>query len=150
MASTHALASMPACPVTGDPAVRCLQSIGVQALQRVWRAAGAGDLSHLFAKVERLGLYESRVGLFFFHPVIAGDELFYARFYASIGGHDLINKRLPLRVEYRHAAALIPAGATVLDVGCGMGGFKAHLPHAEYRGLDPYAPPTAPSQILRE
>jgi SAM-dependent methyltransferase len=95
-------------------------------------------------------LYESPAGLYFFDPPIAGDGDFYRRFYTRIGGHELINKRLPLRVEYRHAAKLVPEGASVLDVGCGMAGFGTHLPHAQYRGLDPYAPAEAPAQVVRE
>lgn len=41
-------------------------------------------------------------------------------------------------------------GMRVLDVGCGIAGFRTHLPHARYTGLDPYAPPAAPDCVVRE
>ena len=45
---------MPACPLTGNPAVRCIQSVGV-ALCGAFGGPGAGDLSHLFANVAVAG-----------------------------------------------------------------------------------------------
>jgi SAM-dependent methyltransferase len=107
-------------------------------------------VERLFPGRERLGLYESRTGLYFFDPMTAGDASFYEKFYSSVGGHRVLNRRLMSRVEYMHAAKLVPKQASVLDVGCGIGGFKAHLPHASYRGLDPFAPAQAPSYVLRE
>jgi len=105
----------------------------------MWRMAGAGDLSHLFAGCKQIGLYESDNGLFFFQPMIAGDAAFYRKFYARIGAFDTLNKHLMERPEFLRAAAFVGADASVLDVGCGMGAFSAHLPHARYVGLDPYA-----------
>ena len=32
----------------------------------------------------------------------------------------------------------VPPGARVLDVGCGLGGFRACVPEADYTGLDPH------------
>jgi SAM-dependent methyltransferase len=143
-------APVPVCPLTGEPPLRLVHSFAAKSLMRLWRGAGAGDVERLFPGRERLGLYESTTGLYFFDPMTAGDAAFYGKFYASVGGHRVLNSRLMSRVEYIHAARLVPDQGLVLDVGCGMGGFKAHLPHARYQGLDPYAPEQAPAYVLRE
>jgi SAM-dependent methyltransferase len=116
----------------------------------LWRAAGAGDLSRLLPGVKQIVLYESDTGLFFFDPMIAGDEMFYKQFYKRVGAYARFKHRLMSRVEFRRAASLVPQGAAVLDVGCGMGAFAEHLPQARYTGLDPFVPDDAPDYVLRE
>ncbi len=142
--------ALPACPLTGTPARRRVHGFATAPLMTMWRMAGAGDLSHLFAGCKQIGLYEAESGLFFFQPMAAGDADFYHKFYTRIGAHRQFNKHLETRVEFMRAAAYVEAGARVLDVGCGMGAFSAHLPHARYVGLDPFADSGAPAYVLRQ
>ncbi len=48
-----------------------------------------------------------------------------------------------MRHEFLMAARRIPPDARVLDVGCGLGGFRACVPEADYTGLDPHMAPHA-------
>jgi SAM-dependent methyltransferase len=130
--------ALPPCPITGRPAKRRVHGVSKDLLIRLWRAVGGGDLTRLYAGTSGLALYESDAGLFFFHPLIAGDEAFYRAFYGSFSADDFLSAPGRERTEFRHAGALVPAGADVLDVGCGPAGFRAYVPHATYHGIDPY------------
>jgi SAM-dependent methyltransferase len=141
---------LPPCPLTGRPAKRRVHGFATGPLLAVWRVAGAGDLSRLFGDTPQVVLYESDTGLFFFDPMTEGDEGFYKTFYRRSRAYARLDRRMISRVEFRHAAALIPAGANVVDVGCGMGAFSAHVGHASYVGLEPFAPNGAPDVVLRE
>jgi SAM-dependent methyltransferase len=86
----------------------------------------------------------------YYHPAIEGDARFYAEFYSRVGMHDRLIRELLARVEFRRAASYVRPGDRVLDVGCGVGAFRAHVPDARFLGLDPFAPPEADSLVLRE
>lgn len=116
----------------------------------MWRAAGAGDLSHLFPDAPQVVLYESDTGLYFFVPAVAGDGDFYQRFYATHAAHATLGAHPEARREFIAAARHIAAGARVLDVGCGSGAFREHLPQGTYCGLDPYAEAGAAADVIRQ
>ncbi|WP_295392408.1 methyltransferase domain-containing protein [uncultured Thiodictyon sp.] len=142
--------TLPPCPITGRPAKRRVHGVAASVLARMWRLAGAGDVSRLLPTSGQVVLYESDTGLYFFHPRTAGDDAFYTRFYTAHRAHSLLSARPHGRVEYQYAVRHIPPGALVLDVGCGNGELGGHLPHCTYRGLDPYAGPGASPAVRRE
>ena len=144
------MSDLPPCPITGRPAKRRVQGIGVGLLKKMWRYAGAGDVSHLFPDAGKIALYESDTGLYFFEPRIAGDADFYTRFYRSHNGHALLEAYPEQRAEYRQVARHCAHGASVLDIGCGNGELGKHLPGCTYCGLDPYAGSDASGSVLRE
>lgn len=136
----------PACPVTGAPAVRLVQWISTKFLISLWRIIFHVDARASFGQHERIGLWESPTGLYFFDPPLEGDRAFYTQFYdvllrRKLWSHDAI------RHEFELAGRRIGAGAQVLDVGCGFASFRQVIPHARYLGLDPNVadrPSTAP------
>lgn len=142
--------SWPACPITGRPARRRIQNIPVKLLRALWRLGLGIDTDRLLPAGDPVGLYESDCGLVFFHPALPGDTAFYADFYRRVRMHELLAVEPMRRTEYRHAARHVDPRAKVLDVGCGRGGFRRHLPTVHYRGLDPYAPPDAGHEVIRE
>lgn len=66
----------------------------------------------------------------YFHPPIAGSQDFYTRL-SRFEWYYQTEK-----AEYRMAAAIIPPGARVLDVGCGDGKFSKWVSRCNYVGLD--------------
>jgi SAM-dependent methyltransferase len=144
------IAELPRCPITGTPARRKVQGISAKFVRDMWRYAGGVDVDRFFAGRDEVGLYESECGLMFFEPRTAGDQAFYSEFYARIDAHGVLNAGIDSRVEYLAAARHIPPGAAVIDVGCGGGEFRRHLRHANFRGLDPFAPADAHESVLRE
>ncbi len=104
----------------------------------LWRIAFGVDARGSFAGVERFGLWESPTGLRFFDPPREGDHQFYLDFYAGLKRRRLMTVET-VRPEFLMAAQHVPRGARVLDVGCGLGGFRAYVPEADYAGLDPHA-----------
>lgn len=143
-------AALPPSPITGRPAKRRVQHISKSLLRALWGRGLGIDIGRLLESVPSLGLYEADDGLLFFHPAITGDSEFYAAFYAKVGAHEHLNRHVLERAEYRHAARHIAPNAAVLDIGCGFGAFRVHLPQAHYLGLDPFAPAEADSAVLRE
>jgi SAM-dependent methyltransferase len=141
---------MPPCPLTGKPALRRVHGVSTKTIEGIWRHAQGIDVSHLFAGHDRLTLYESPTGLYFFEPRIVGDGCFYDEYYRRWHFHEALTRYAESRVDYIRAAGYIPAGAEVIDVGCGPGVFRQHLAHAHYTGLDPYAGPDADAAIVRE
>jgi len=139
----------PTCPITGEPA-RAVQSVSTKFVRHLWRLGQGVDVARLFTGVKRLTLYESPSGLMFFDPPIVGDADFYARFYAKWDIHKGLTEEVDRRVDFRRAARSVPEGATVIDIGCGPGLFRRHLPHARFVGLDPYAGPGADEAVIRE
>jgi SAM-dependent methyltransferase len=141
----------PNCPITGRPAVRLIQKIHPKLLTKLWRHAGRVELGHLLLPAGAIGLWESPCGLAFFHPAIEGDEALYPAVYRNIGADRwLLNDRDGGRAEFGAAAALIRPGERVLDVGCGEGAFRRHIPESIYTGLDPFAPEDRGAHVVRE
>ncbi len=126
----------PACPVTGEPAARLVQWVSTKFLINLWRITFRVDPRAIFGERERIGLWESPTGLYFFDPPLEGDHAFYSQFYdillrRKLWSHDAI------RHEFKLASRRIRAGSRVLDVGCGFASFRKVIPHARYLGLDP-------------
>ncbi|WP_375465647.1 class I SAM-dependent methyltransferase [uncultured Methylobacterium sp.] len=129
--------AIPPCPITGAPAVRCIERIDASFLTILWYLSGEVDVGPLLLPAKNLRLWESPTGLAFFDPPIAGDVTFYQTFYGRIDAHDKLAGPETERLEFRRAAQYVTAGARVLDVGCGHGGFRHYVPDAAYTGLDP-------------
>jgi SAM-dependent methyltransferase len=67
----------------------------------------------------------------FFVPLMCGDSAFYQKLQAFSWYY------LEEKSEYHMAVRLIPAGSSVLEVGCGSGAFSTFLPPGcRYRGLE--------------
>lgn len=136
---------VPRCPITGEPARRHIQDVGVKMLRSLWRYTAGGDPGHLFAGIKRFRLWESPCGLAFFDPPIAGDREFYRQFYHKIGAHDRLAGPTGIRPEMSIAGEQARPGDSVLDVGAGEGGFRRFLPEGvRYVGLDPSFAEDAP------
>lgn len=151
MATNKSAAAPPACPITGQPAVRRIQALPTGLLLRLWRYAGGVKLGHLLRGRGGFGLWESACGLAFFHPMVEGDATLYPTFYRNVGADRwLLSDPHQAREEFTAAAALINSGDRVLDVGCGQAAFRPHVSHARYVGLDPYAPEGLGGDIQRQ
>jgi SAM-dependent methyltransferase len=105
-------------------------------LTDLWRIHFRVDARASLAGLDRIGLWESPTGLYFFDPPCEGDRAFYSQFYDWVKARGLFTDRT-VRVEFLIAAERISPGARVLDVGCGDGNFRQCVPRAEYTGLDP-------------
>lgn len=141
---------LPPCPLTGKPALRRVHGVSTKTIEGIWRHGQGIDVSRLFAGYDRLTLYESPTGLYFFEPRIVGDSRFYDEYYRRWPLHEGLTLHSESRTDYIRAAGHIQAGAEVIDIGCGPGVFRHHIAHARYTGLDPYAGPDAAPVILRE
>ncbi|MEM7425056.1 MAG: class I SAM-dependent methyltransferase [Pseudomonadota bacterium] len=129
----------PLCPVTGEPAERLIQYVPVTLLRLMWRCLGWTDVSRLFAGIDKVGLWVSPCGLAFFSPAIEGDDAFYKAVYGRFKFHEMLAEIARERPEFIEAACHVAAGDRVLDAGAGSAGFRHHVEHAEFTGLDPYA-----------
>ena len=127
---------VPLCPCTGEQAVRLVQTVPARLLVELWRRVLGADVRSSFGDVRRFGLWESPTGLYFFDPPVEGDAVFYQSFYRN----RTLRRHLedPDRSEFRQAATHVGSGDRVLDVGCGFGPFRHHVPQARYLGLDPH------------
>lgn len=126
----------PLCPITQEPAARFVQTVSAKLLVGLWKYGGV-DLGAALLPYGRFHLWESRTGLMFFDPPVAGDADFYRDFYAHVDAHERLGGKGEVRHEFKMAAAHIGAGERVLDVGCGLGRFRNYVPQALYTGLDP-------------
>lgn len=129
--------SNPACPVTGEPAVRLVQWVPTSLLIKLWRVIFKVDARSCFGHEERIGLWESPTGLYFFHPAFEGSHAFYAQMYEFVLERKLAS-RDAIRHEFELAARRVLPGDRVLDVGCGFASFRRMIPQASYVGLDPH------------
>lgn len=128
--------SNPRCPITGEPATRLVQWVTCDLLVLLWRSIFNVDARPSLGGNQRIGLWESPTGLYFFDPLLEGDHEFYSQAYAYVAerklwSHDAVRQAFVL------AARQIAPGTRVLDVGCGLANFRSVIPHAEYVGLDP-------------
>src|SRR6202023_144059 len=64
----------PACPVTGRPAVRHVQSVAARLLTDLWRIEFKTDARPSFRGVNRFGLCFAATGLFLFDPPLEVDR----------------------------------------------------------------------------
>ena len=103
----------------------------------LWRIAFGVDAHGSFAGVERFGLWELPTGLYFFDPPREGNHEFYSDLFARLKRRRFFSVEC-VRPQYLMAAEYIPPGARLLDVGCGLGNFRACVPQADYTGLDPH------------
>ena len=141
----------PLCPLTGRPAIHCVQSVSVNALTKAWKLACGAEVEGLFTNKTQISLYESDTGLMFFHPTAEGDELFYEKFYKSYQVLKRLDNFSLERNEYLQAAKFVKPGDNVLDVGCGNAQFFAHISHSSYTGLDLYSSASGESpRVLNE
>lgn len=127
----------PLCPITQEPARRFVQWVSPGLLTGLWKRSAGVEVGRLLKPAGRIGLWESPTGLLFFDPRVPGDAEFYRSFYEAIDAHEMLTGPKTIRQEFRLAAAHTRPGERVLDIGCGLGGFRAYLPQAEYTGLDP-------------
>ncbi|MGQ0671563.1 MAG: class I SAM-dependent methyltransferase [Hyphomicrobium sp.] len=148
-APPHSRAAPP-CPLTGKPPRRRVHGVSANVIKGIWKTGQGVDVSHLFAGHDRVTLYESPTGLFYFEPRITGDGNFYDTYYSKWHVHEGLTHKYEQRVDYIRSGKHIPAGAKVVDVGCGPGVFRHHLGHAHYTGLDPYAGPDVDDVVIRE
>ncbi len=140
---------VPLCPVTGQPALHHVQWVSARLLRDLWRIEFKADARAAFCGIDRFGLWESPTGLYFFDPLLEGDRDFYVQFYSRIKSLGLFSQKT-VRGEFIMAARAIPAGACVLDVGCGLANLKSCVPHGTYTGLDPQiAEESGSGDILR-
>jgi len=124
--------------------------MATKALADIWRYGQGVDVSYLFKGLTHVGLYESATGLVFFDPPVVGDGKFYGTYYARKDIKASLTLGADTRVDYATAASHVPAGAELVDVGCGPALFKAHVPQANYTGLDPYATVETAAVIIRD
>ncbi len=128
--------STPRCPITNEPATRLVQWVTCEFLNFLWKTIFNIDARSSLGQHQRVGLWESPTGLYFFDPMLEGDHAFYAQAYAYVTERRLWSKDA-VRQAYLLAAPRISPGASVLDVGCGLANFRSVIPHTEYVGLDP-------------
>jgi SAM-dependent methyltransferase len=127
---------IPKCPVTGAPAVEKIQSIKSGFLITSWKHIMKVDARPSFGGVQSFDLWRSPTGLYFFDPMTEGDAEFYSVFYGKLLKSGLWSETCT-RQAFAVAARRISDGQRVLDVGCGMGNFRAYVSGARYVGLDP-------------
>ena len=147
--SDHPSSGHPVCPITGEPALRLVQSVSVALLNGLWRVSHGVSTVGVFSGIPRFRLWESPCGLAFFDPMIAGDADFYHHMYGRMKLHAVLTGAEVQRPEFDWTAALVAPGASVLDVGGGEGGLSRHLPHARYTAIDPNAQGSQASIDLR-
>lgn len=130
--------------------MRRIHGVSKRVLQDIWRFGQGVDVARLFKDFDRFSLYESPTGLVYFHPMVIGDESFYRTYYDKWHVHEGLTKYSESRADYMETARHVRPGAKLIDVGCGPGIFRRHIPHAQYHGLDPYAETNGDPAIFRE
>lgn len=126
-------ASPVSCPLCGEAGSRPVDVLSGRLLARSYVQSLGEDLAPVFAAgvPEELTLRECcRCGLRFFRPVFAGADDLYARLQTRSWYYE---REKP---EYQIAARSLPQVGRLLDVGCGAGHFREHVPWVEYVGLE--------------
>ena len=100
-----------------------MQWVTTRLLADLWRIVFRTDARTSLAGIDRIGLWESPTGLYFFDPPVEGDQTFYREFHSRLKRRGLFTDEF-VREEFLIAARHIPFGARVLDVGCGQGNFR--------------------------
>jgi hypothetical protein len=101
---------VPLCPVTSQPAIRRVQTVTTRLLVDLWRIIFNTDARESLAGIDRIGLWESPTGLYFFDPPLEGDHKFYTQFYARLKRWRLFSDET-VREEFLIASKFIPSGA---------------------------------------
>ncbi|WP_419730616.1 class I SAM-dependent methyltransferase [Lichenicola sp.] len=118
-------------PLTGSTDTVLVHELDVAQIVLGYRLRLGVDVSRLFAGVSTLRLlHEPATGLSFFDPPILGDGAFYDELARHPGYYP------GERQEFALAAAHVPPGARVCEIGAGACSFPAHIPHADYVGLE--------------
>lgn len=115
-----------------------MQWVSARLLVGLWKHSFKVDVAAALLPYGRFGLWESPTGLMFFDPPVPGDAAFYRDFYAVLDAHEKLTGPKTVRREFQMAGERIRPGDRVLDIGCGLGGFRTYVPRAEYTGLDPH------------
>ncbi len=114
-----------------SPSPEGLQRISTRDLVRAWRQDFGIDVAALFTGVDDLNLQrDAETGIISFEPKVLGDAAFYQALRRFKWYHP------SRKLEHAHAAASIPHGARVLDIGAGNGDFAGYLSGASYLGLE--------------
>ncbi|MES2758598.1 MAG: class I SAM-dependent methyltransferase [Pseudomonadota bacterium] len=119
------------CPACSASAVAAVESIHSADLVQGYRDKGI-DVAAAFAATPAIALYRCcGCDLGFFSPPCAGD----AAFYEQLQQFDWYYQ--DDKPEYGYAGQHVDEGASVLEVGCGKGAFRAALPASvSYTGLE--------------
>ncbi len=132
----------PICPLCRESDVRAREDIPVATLRSLYESLLGPSIREEFAGVPTyLTLYEcQRCRLRYFVPALVGT----ARLYALLQAFPWYYEES--KPEFATATEFIPAGARVLEIGCGSGHFRRHVAECSYVGLEPSA--AARSQAL--
>jgi 2-polyprenyl-3-methyl-5-hydroxy-6-metoxy-1,4-benzoquinol methylase len=120
------------CPLCGSKENDLIKVIPSKWILKEYEKLCSQDFSYLFDN-NKVGLYQcASCTLKYFHPKIAGDELFYSSL-QKISWYYLEDKE-----EYRFASSFIENNYKVLDVGSGKGAFSNFVKkkNATFIGLD--------------
>jgi 2-polyprenyl-3-methyl-5-hydroxy-6-metoxy-1,4-benzoquinol methylase len=122
------------CPLCSSAAQVRVDEVAWDALVAAYALPSLGvPVAHLAPDaIRHITLWEcSDCGLRWYDPPVAGD----AAFYEALQRHDWYY--MPDKAEFEFAAARVPAGSRVLEVGCGRGLFAQRLAAGcTFRGLE--------------
>lgn len=124
------MSDIPASPLTGLRDARQVGTIPVAPLVKLYAANGF-DIRPDMAGVESIAVWQCGAsGLKFTVPCITGSPDFYGQV-EKTGSEYAVEK-----FEFAFIVPRIAPGERVLDVGCGFGNLAAHIPAADYTGLE--------------
>jgi 2-polyprenyl-3-methyl-5-hydroxy-6-metoxy-1,4-benzoquinol methylase len=117
------------CPLTGSNNIELIEHIDANDIVRLYRFKRGIDLSNEFNS-DHLSLFRNlENGFCFFMPFKSGSD----RFYSDLTSNP---KYIPDKPEYAFAGRHIRPGMSVLDVGCGWGHFRKHVPGSRFTGIE--------------